>query len=119
MSTADLCKILPNLFRRFTFSFPLLTNNLGNVRIVQTRMAGNDSLLMMLPIKDKCYKEVSGWGTAPANKECTLYSFRVTPPSAKESTREQRNHRLTISRAGYLRFWLAKTNVWREFRRSI
>jgi hypothetical protein len=51
---------LPNLFRLFTFGFPLLPDDLGDVRIVKTRISGNDGLLMVLPIKDKCYKEVNG-----------------------------------------------------------
>jgi hypothetical protein len=56
----NLSKILPNLLGLFTLSFPLLTNDLGNVGIVKSRVASDNSLLMVLPIKDKCYKEVSG-----------------------------------------------------------
>ena len=54
------CKVLPNLFRLFAFSFPLLTNDLRNIRIIEPRIASDDCLLVVLPIKNKCYKEVSG-----------------------------------------------------------
>jgi hypothetical protein len=56
----NLSKILPNFLGLFTLSFPLLTNNLRNVGIIESRVASDDSLLVVLPIKDKCYKEVSG-----------------------------------------------------------
>jgi hypothetical protein len=53
------CKVLPNLFRLFAFSFPLLTDDLGNIGIIEPRILSDDRLLMVLPIKNKCYKEVS------------------------------------------------------------
>jgi hypothetical protein len=56
----NLSKLLPNLLGLFTLSFPLLTNDLGNVGVIESRIASDDSLLMVLPIKDECYKEVSG-----------------------------------------------------------
>jgi hypothetical protein len=51
---------LPNLFRFLAFGFPLFTNYLRDVGIVEPRVVSDDRLLMMLPIKDKRYKEVSG-----------------------------------------------------------
>jgi hypothetical protein len=69
---------LPNLFGLVTFSIPLLTNNFGNVGVVEIRIASNDGLLVMLPIKDKSYKEISGC-PGSANKECFLCSTEVTP----------------------------------------
>ena len=76
----NLCKVLPNLLRLFTFSFPLLTNNFRNIGIVEPRIASDDRLLMVLPIENKCYKVVSGEVTPTANKDCFLCSFHVTPP---------------------------------------
>jgi hypothetical protein len=58
-NTTDLSKILPNLLRLLTFGFPLLSDYFRNVRIIETRIASNDGLLVVLSIKDKCYKEVS------------------------------------------------------------
>jgi len=81
----NLCKILPNFFRLFTFSFPLLTNDLGNIGVVESRMASDYGLLVMLPIKDKCYKEVRGCGTPRTNKGSILCSFPVTRPFATET----------------------------------
>jgi hypothetical protein len=52
-----LCEVLPNFLLLFTFCFPLLTNDFGNVRIVEARVASNDSLLVVLPIKDESYQE--------------------------------------------------------------
>jgi hypothetical protein len=57
MNSTNLCEVLPNFLLIFTLSFPLLTNNFGNVRIIQARIAGDDGLLMVLPIKNKRYKE--------------------------------------------------------------
>jgi hypothetical protein len=56
----NLSKILPNLLRLLTFSFPTLTYDLGNIRIVESRITSDYGLLVVLPIKDKCYKEVRG-----------------------------------------------------------
>lgn len=56
----NLSKILPNLLFLVTFGFPLLANDLRNVRIVESWIATDDSLLVVLPIKDKRYKGVSG-----------------------------------------------------------
>lgn len=47
-------KILPNLLLLFTFSFPLFTDNLGDVGIVEIRIASGNGLLVMLSIKDEC-----------------------------------------------------------------
>jgi hypothetical protein len=47
-------KVLPNLLLLFTFGLPLFTDNFRNVGIIETRVAGNDGLLVVLPIKDKC-----------------------------------------------------------------
>ncbi len=55
----NLSKVLPDLFLFVTFRFPLLPNDLGNVRIVQTWVATDNVLLMVLSIEDERYKEVS------------------------------------------------------------
>lgn len=55
----NLSKILPDLFGLFALSFPLLANDLRNIGVIESRVASDDGLLMVLPIKDKCYKEVS------------------------------------------------------------
>ena len=54
--TTNLRKILPNLLLLFTFSFPLFTDDLGNVGIVEIRIASGNGLLVMLSIKDECYE---------------------------------------------------------------
>jgi hypothetical protein len=54
--TTNLRKILPNLLLLFTFSFPLFTDNLGDVGIVEIRIASGNGLLVMLSIKDECYE---------------------------------------------------------------
>jgi hypothetical protein len=46
---------LPDFLLLFTFRLPLLTNDFGNVGIVETRVLSNDSLLVVLPIKNKSY----------------------------------------------------------------
>lgn len=56
----NLSKVLPDFLFLVTFGLPLLANNLGNVRIAESWIATDDSLLMVLPIKDKRYKGVSG-----------------------------------------------------------
>jgi hypothetical protein len=81
----NLCKILPNFFRLFVFSFPLLTNDLGNIGVVESRIASDYGLLVVLPIKDKCYKEVRSCGTRRTNKESILCSFPITRLFATET----------------------------------
>lgn len=67
-----LCKVLPNLLVLFRFSLPLFTDDLGNVRVVETRVTSNDSLLMVLPIEDKCCK---GWSADCASIFCKQSSI--------------------------------------------
>jgi hypothetical protein len=49
---------LPNLLLLVTFSLPLLTDDLGDIRIVKTRITSSNSLLVVLPIKDERYRFV-------------------------------------------------------------
>jgi hypothetical protein len=119
LDDTDLCKVLPNLFRFFTFSFPLLTDNLGNIRIVKARIAGDNGLLMVLPIKDKCYKGVSGCASPPKNKEHILCSVPIHTTSRERKDLRTKNRRLTVSWAGYLRFRLTETDVWGGFSRPV
>lgn len=58
-SQTDLSKILPDFLFLVTLSFPLLANDFGNVRVVQSWISTDDVLLMMLSVEDKRYKEVS------------------------------------------------------------
>jgi hypothetical protein len=58
--TTDLGKILPNLLGLFAFSFPLFANNLRDIRIIEAGMASYNCLLVVLPIKNKRYKAISG-----------------------------------------------------------
>lgn len=60
LNTTNLSEVLPNFLLLVAFGFPLLTNDLGNVGIVESWIVADDGLLMVLPIKDKCYKGVSG-----------------------------------------------------------
>lgn len=59
-SRTYLSKVLPKLLLFVRLAFPLLTNDFGDLRIVQTWIATDDFLLMVLPIKDERYKGVSG-----------------------------------------------------------
>ena len=53
-NTTYLCQVLPDLLLFLALSFPLLTNDFGNIRVVKARVAGNYGLLVVLPIKNKC-----------------------------------------------------------------
>ena len=55
-----LSKVLPDFLLLVTLGLPLLTNDLGDVRIIESWITTDDTLLMVLPIKDKRYKAVSG-----------------------------------------------------------
>jgi hypothetical protein len=59
---------LPNFLALFRFTLPLLTDDLGNVGVVETRVASNDSLLVVLPIEDKCCK---GWSA-----DCAIIFYK-------------------------------------------
>ena len=56
LKTTDLCQVLPNLLFSLALGLPLLTDNLRNVRVIEARIAGNYGLLVVLPIKNKCYR---------------------------------------------------------------
>lgn len=114
----DLSKILPNLLLLLTFSFPLLPNNLGNVRIIEPRFARSNSLLVVLPIKNKCYKESAPDGDVRKQGIHLFVQSQFALPIWVGRNEGQRNIGLTIPRAGYFRFRLAKTDMGCKIRRS-
>jgi hypothetical protein len=59
-NVTNLSKVLPHFLFLVALGFPLLANDLRDVRIVESWITTDDGLLVVLPIKDKRYKGVSG-----------------------------------------------------------
>lgn len=55
----NLSKVLPNFLLLGTLCFPLLANDFRDIRVIETWIATDDGLLVMLSVKDKRYKAVS------------------------------------------------------------
>lgn len=55
--TAYLRQILPDFLCSVAFRLPLFPDNLGDIRVWESRVGSDDRMLVVLSIKDKCYKE--------------------------------------------------------------
>lgn len=109
-STSYLCQVLPNLLLVFALSLPLFADDLGDFRIGKSRIAGDDVMLVMLAIKNKCYKELVAHEYTSANKKGLFVSKQhETLWCAGIANKEQIG--LTVPRAGNFGFWLAKANM--------
>jgi hypothetical protein len=102
---------LPDFFLFFTLSFPLLTNDFGNVRIVEARVLSNDSLLVVLPIKNKSYQESAVEQDVRKQRALSFAHSKSYDPIERRRVQKQRTIGLTIPWAGYFRFWLTETGV--------
>lgn len=101
-------QILPDPFLSFAFSFPPLTDDLRDLRVCETWIAGNDGLLVVLTIKNKSYKESAADEYLSANKDSIpLFDVTLVP----WDTGNKETIGLTIPGAGYLRFGLAETDL--------
>jgi hypothetical protein len=80
---------LPNFFLLYTFSFPLLANNFGNVRIVKAGVASNDVLLVMLPIKNKSYQESTAEQDVRKQRALSFVHFKSYGPIGKDVFRNK------------------------------
>jgi hypothetical protein len=123
-NTTYLSEILPDLLCIIVLSLPLFPNDLGYFRVGDARVASDDGVLVVLAIKDERYKEASV--VSPRMRPQTKKIFFVSQHSPSQfwpdtgcefSNKGKKLIQLTISRAGYLGLWLAKTHMHRQFSR--
>jgi hypothetical protein len=83
---------LPDFLLLVAFGFPLLTDDLRNLGVCKSRIVGDDGLLVVLAIKNKCLKESAADEYLSANKDSFLCckwretALGTSPPGIKNES---------------------------------
>lgn len=112
-NTTYLCKILPNLFLLVAFSLPLFADDLRNLRICESRIAGDDGMLVVLAIKNKCYKESAAEQYVRKQRHASLFPSHSSRSgiSGMRGIGDKDVIGLTVPRTGNLGFRLAEADA--------
>lgn len=110
-------QILPHLLDSVALCLPLFPDDFGDIRIRKPGICGGDGMLVVLSIKDKCYKEKNA--VSPATISCpqtkeqhSLFVAEYCPGALIAPIGHKENIGLTIAGAGYLGLRLTETDMF-------